>query len=335
GKILQTLMFLIFVNMMKSSDEACIDADCVCNGDPLQELSTVSCKSEDISLIHSALKSSSEQISDSNYDIIEINNEVVKTVPAHFLGNIDIGYVRLILPSVDTIDDDAFSGQAAKIKVLSILGTSLPKIPIGAVKNLQKLTELAIENAYIIVDIEETCFHPLSSSTIKSLQSFTLINSNLRYIGRKAFTTLKSLTTLILKGTQLDYFPSDVLPNNRLTLMIGENNFKNLQRNVLNDLSESSKIFYGNNKISSTSSDDWKLIIKKHFVVYLHGNPIDCNCQLIPLVKLSESKKKEIVKTFTYGDKEYSGLCQTPAYLKDKKISSLTEEDLASQNCEN
>ncbi|CAM1329843.1 Uncharacterised protein g10130 [Pycnogonum litorale] len=272
-------MFLIFVDTMKSSDEACVDEGCVCkeenvsNNGAIKQKRTVVCKRENIVLIGLVFSLYSDKIN-SNYGKVEIRNEVDKRVPARFLGKVNVRSVLLRLPLVETIDDDALLGQEDNIEVLRIINTNLSKIPIGAVKNLHRLSDFLILEAFNIKHIEKNCFHPLSSSTIESMQRFTLSDSNLRSIGKEAFTALKKLKILILQNTKLKSFPGGVLPKQEIDLYIDRNNFKDMQINVLNDLARQSVINYRDNMISSTSSKHWKLIIQKELVVYLHGNHI-------------------------------------------------------------
>ncbi|CAM1319542.1 Uncharacterised protein g7241 [Pycnogonum litorale] len=269
-----TLTFVICLYTITSSKETCVDKDCVCKHQTQLDFNgmkpLLTCQRKNLLSISKTLRSSSKNIS-GIFGTIIIRDEFSEIVNPNLLGTINVSMIYLYLPKAQKMDTGAFSGQENNIETLVIYNTLLSKIPIAAIKNLEKLSRLQIVHALNIEEIEERCFHSLSPATIDSLQYFGLNNSSLRSIGSDAFSALTNLHALVLTKSKLETFPSGVLPVQKLILYIGSNNFTDMQQNALDDLSPESEINFIGNMISSTSLDAWNTIIQKRFVIRLYG----------------------------------------------------------------
>ncbi|CAM1322755.1 Uncharacterised protein r2_g3126 [Pycnogonum litorale] len=269
-----TLTFVICLYTITSSKETCVDTRCVCKHQTQFDVNgtkpVLKCQGNNISLISKTLGSSSDKIS-GIFGTIRIWDAFSKIVNPNLLATINVPIIMLYLPKVNKLDIRTFSGQENNIEILVIFENLLSKIPIAAIKNLEKLSELRIIDALNIEEIEEKCFHYLSPATIDSLSYFQLDNSSLRSIGSDAFSALTNLRVLRLTKCKLETFSSGVLPVQHLSLYITSKKFTDLQQNALDDLSPGSEISYYGNMISSTSLKAWNTIIQKRYVIRLYG----------------------------------------------------------------
>ncbi|CAM1319565.1 Uncharacterised protein g7249 [Pycnogonum litorale] len=270
-----TVTFVICLYTITSSKETCVDKDCVCKHetelDVIGTKPSLLCESKNLSLISKTLRSSSLMIN-GKFGAVMIQDKVSEEVNPYILGTLNVPMISLHLPKAQKMDTGAFSGQENNIETLVIFNTLLSKIPIAAIKNLEKLSELAIINAVNIEEIDEKCFHSLSPATIDSLDTFELHNSSLRSIGREAFSALTTLLVLRLTKGKLTTFPSGVLPSKQfIILYIGSNKFTDMQMEAFANFSAGSEISFRGNMISSTSLDAWNTIIQKRFVIRLYG----------------------------------------------------------------
>ncbi|CAH1983861.1 unnamed protein product [Acanthoscelides obtectus] len=188
---------------------------------------------------------------------------------------------------LSNISLNAFRGLTM-LRSLNLADNRLQQIPTAQLQHLVRLEELTIgQNEFTV--LEKGAFKGLSNLVKIDITSAI----NLERIEKGAFSDNLNLETIILvSNKRLESLEDGVLvglPNLR-RLVLRENSFKTLSESV-------------------TSWNELKAL-------ELTDNPINCDCQLLWLLKSISSRNLTNVQ------------CSTPLQLRDRSLRTLTADDL-------
>ncbi|KAG1681061.1 Leucine-rich repeat transmembrane protein FLRT3 [Nymphon striatum] len=253
---------------------------------------------------------------------LTIANSNLTTLPREFLGDIKVTGLKLKLPNLGEVNDDAFMGQESTMMSLAFHGSSLSYIPV---KSFSRIVDLKyfefINTSKIIENITSESFAALLYP-----QSFRILkfdNIGLKSVGDYAFSNFTNMYSLYLDNNELTELNANSVPPMKLhTLELNGNKFGRIPSNLFSIFRDNaaSRIDLSNNGITTIPVDIIKESLKKSITVDIHQNDLNCDCAFKPLVvKLLESPYYNTI----------SGRCVLPEKLNGTEVRRLSESDFS------
>ncbi|XP_072930644.1 uncharacterized protein [Epargyreus clarus] len=242
-------------------------------------------------------------------------------------------FSQLMMLSNISLDDNQISElkhdvffNLPNLHVLHLSNNNLSLIHEGCFKHLNNLIELKLDFNYISVVTREmleglenlsrlnlrnnklTMIGNLAFSELWGLKELMLDNNAIEYISERAFGGLTQLRKLTLSGNKLASFYEDTLEDIRSLVVL------DLRDNLLTMISyETIRPVVENDKTVSS-------------VVYLDGNPLNCNCRLSWIYVLRNETKDSSLK---HALEKISCVTDTP---NDRRLNDQNDEEIENGN---
>lgn len=212
------------------------------------------------------------------------------------------------------------------LHVLHLSNNNLSLLHEGCFKHLNNLVELKLDYNYISVIIREmleglenlsrlnlrnnkiNMIGNLAFSELWGLKELMLDNNAIEYISERAFGGLTQLRKLTLSGNRLVTFYEDILDDIRSLIVL------DLRDNLLTTISyETIRPVVENDKSLSS-------------VVYLDGNPLNCNCRLSWIYVLRNETQDNTMKH------ALEKISCVPDPTNDRRLSETKDEKIENIN---
>nr|XP_026493956.1 connectin-like [Vanessa tameamea] len=212
------------------------------------------------------------------------------------------------------------------LHVLHLSNNNLSLLHEGCFKHLNNLIELKLDNNYISVVIREmleglenlsrlnlrnnkiNMIGNLAFSELWGLKELMLDNNAIEYISERAFGGLTQLRKLTLSGNKLTSFYEDILEDIRSLIVL------DLRDNLLTTISyETIRPVVENDKSLSS-------------VVYLDGNPLNCNCRLSWIYVLRNETQDNTMKH------ALEKISCVPDPANDRRLTEAKDEEVDNGN---
>ena len=182
-----------------------------------------------------------------------------------------------------TMEPGAFNGLV-KLVQLSLMSNKIREILPRTFENMITLEELYLVGNEI-ENLEPDVFNGLSS-----LDGIWLDGNNIEYLHPEVFTNLPNLSILSLGQNPMLYIPTDrQLINSRSLTYLGipECNVSSVSVETFANVSELKILDLSKNDLKSIDIDIFT-VIPKLSTLYLHVNPLQCDCQLQEVWRLCQ-----------------------------------------------
>ncbi|KAG1689937.1 Insulin-like growth factor-binding protein complex acid labile subunit [Nymphon striatum] len=233
----------------------------------------VDCKS--ISNVEETLKSLGD-IAKSPLEL-KITDYPLKRIPSHFLDGISVGSLMIRNTKLEEIDDEAFTSLRNSIFSLEIMNTSLKSLSASSMKNFSTLEVLIISedgNLQNSITADDTKDLP------SSIDSLDITHTSLKIIGNNAFSNMKMLRYLSLRGNKLTSLPDNAFPMKLEILDLSHNDFLTLPVKPLSSFLSGTQIYLNGNHISKFPKGGLDVLMSKKYHLELQKNNIECECEM-------------------------------------------------------
>ena len=211
-----------------------------------------------------------------------------------------------------TIEVRAFNGLT-NLEKLSLNDNGISEILPRTFENLSRLKELYLRNN-IIKHLNNDVFSGLSSLTVLNLD-----HNDLQYIHPDTLLRLPKLRELHLHSNKALQVPTDrpfIYSHSLTYLAISHSNIPSLAVETFSNLFALKQLDVNGNKLRTLDINILKAW-PKLFILYLQGNPLQCDCQLQEVWRWCEDR------SITTWDHDNVPKCDTPENVKGKPWTVL------------
>jgi hypothetical protein len=226
------------------------------------------------------------------------------------LESLDVSWIGL-----RTIEVGAFNGLT-DLKSISIFFNNIDKIIRGTFENLSNLKRLDLVNNNL-QHLDSDVF-----SGLFNLNHVSLAQNRLLYLNADTFLGLPNIQSVDLSYNPFLKIPTDrpfIKSPSLLLVSIGGCNLRSVSSEIFAKVSALEKLDLSDNKLSTIDINILKTLPKLS-LLYLHGNPLHCDCQLKELWRWCEDRN------ITSGYFNFRPHCATPSEVKGMTWDVLEKE---------
>ncbi|KAM3612035.1 uncharacterized protein V6R79_001302 [Siganus canaliculatus] len=294
------LWLILWLVVMKPGGVGACPRLCVCYPTPM----TVSCQSQNLTLVPAGVPYDSQRVFLQNNRITELRADSFgfETQVLWLYGN-----------NITWIESGAFSNLRV-LEELDLGDNPLQRLEGGAFRGLEKLQSLHMHRCKLAA-LPHDLFHKLYS-----LQFLYLQENQLHFLHDDIFSDLVNLTHLFLHGNRIRALSENVFRGlvNLDRLLIHDNRIRQVNRRAFRDLGRLTILYLFNNSLSELPGQAMKDAQGIQFL-RLNGNPWSCGCEARPLW---EWFRKARISSSEL-------MCTSPSQRRGQDLRFLRELDFA------
>ncbi|CAL9706925.1 unnamed protein product [Knipowitschia caucasica] len=297
-----TLWLVLWLVVVKPGRVTACPRHCVCYPSPM----TVSCQSQNLTIVPSDVPYDSQRVFLQNNRITELRSDSF---------GFDTQVLWLYSNNISWIEAGAFSN----LRVLEELdlgdNPSLRRLEGGAFRGLEKLQSLHMHRCKLAT------LPPDLFRKLYSLQFLYLQENQLHFLQDDLFSDLVNLTHLFLHGNRIRALSENVFRGlvNLDRLLLHDNRIRQVHRKSFRDLGRLTILYLFNNSLSELPGQSMRDVQGIQFL-RLNGNPWSCGCEAQPLwewFRTSRISSSEVV-------------CTSPSQRRGQDLRFFRELDFAS-----
>ncbi|XP_041652955.1 reticulon-4 receptor-like 2b isoform X2 [Cheilinus undulatus] len=295
-----TLWLILWLVVVKPGGVSACPKLCVCYPSPM----TVSCQSQNITIVPAGVPYDSQRVFLQNNRITELRADSFgfETQVLWLYGN-----------NITWIEAGAFSNLRV-LEELDLGDNPLQRLEGGAFRGLEKLQSLHMHRCKLAA-LPHDLFHKLYS-----LQFLYLQDNQLHFLQDELFSDLVNLTHLFLHGNRIRALTENVFRGlvNLDRLLLHDNRIRQVNRRAFRDLGRLTILYLFNNSLAELPGQAMKDVQDIQFL-RLNGNPWSCGCEAQPLWEWFREARISSSEL----------MCSSPSSRRGQDLRFLRELDFA------
>ncbi|XP_034546137.1 reticulon-4 receptor-like 2b [Notolabrus celidotus] len=295
-----TLWLVLWLVVVKPGGVSACPKLCVCYPTPM----TVSCQSQNITIVPAGVPYDSQRVFLQNNRITELRADSFgfETQVLWLYGN-----------NITWIEAGAFSNLRV-LEELDLGDNPLQRLEGGAFRGLEKLQSLHMHRCKLAA-LPHDLFHKLYS-----LQFLYLQDNQLHFLQDDIFSDLVNLTHLFLHGNRIRALSENAFRGlvNLDRLLLHDNRIRQVNRRAFRDLGRLTILYLFNNSLAELPGQAMKDTQGIQFL-RLNGNPWSCGCEARPLWEWFREARISSSEV----------MCSSPSKRRGQDLRFLRELDFA------